>query len=114
MELTQTHETMPEIPHYLVLFKILDPVSIVHVFCWTQLWAWGQTHIYETIKAEVSYTLQQVFRLNTTQATLDTTARTGLDYLLFPQFNLDINLADRNGITALHLASTNCASRVSK
>lgn len=37
-----------------------------------------------------------------------------LDHLLGPQFNFDINLADRNGVTALHLASTICASRVAK
>lgn len=37
-----------------------------------------------------------------------------LDHLLSPQFSLDINLADHDGITALHLASTICASRVTK
>ncbi len=37
-----------------------------------------------------------------------------LDHLLGPRFSLDINLADRNGVTALHLASTICASRVTK
>jgi len=37
-----------------------------------------------------------------------------LDLLLSPNLNMDVNLADHNGITPLHLASTRSAFRVSR